>query len=318
MEYQHVLMETCDPEELTTVIDGSYMRHRVLPGGYLRAKVDKLNLSAGVLHRGRYDMGILADGLWPTGLITVGIILDTPDNVAINGLVCPTLSVQLYGEGCELSYRAPPRSTWLAYCVERERIQEATLALNGRPMPIPDDYAVSFQLKENDGRRIAATIQALFTLEVSSAPSRAANVMFRSLEEQFHYDLARSLDEAQHHNRTPAVKHVTQRRVLMQRAEDCLRANISEPFSLQEFAKAVRTSVRMLEYHFRQIYGVTPAAWFRSMKLNAIHRELRQLHGADIRISDIAMRWGFLHLGRFSLEYRRLFGESPSDTLRRT
>ena len=53
------------------------------------------------------------------------------------------------------------------------------------------------------------------------------------------------------------------------------------------------------------------------MKLNEIRRELQQTNGAGERISDIAMRWGFLHLGRFSEEYRQLFGECPSDTLRR-
>ena len=51
------------------------------------------------------------------------------------------------------------------------------------------------------------------------------------------------------------------------------------------------------------------------MKLNAIRRELQQSNGTSERISDIAMRWGFLHFGHFSEDYRRLFGERPRDTL---
>jgi len=51
------------------------------------------------------------------------------------------------------------------------------------------------------------------------------------------------------------------------------------------------------------------------MKLNAIRRELQQSNGTSDYISEIAMRWGFLHFGRFSEDYRRLFGERPRDTL---
>jgi AraC family ethanolamine operon transcriptional activator len=81
--------------------------------------------------------------------------------------------------------------------------------------------------------------------------------------------------------------------------------------------EATGASQRMLEYHFRRIYGVTPQTWFRCMKLNALRRDLLHARATGERISDIAMRWGFLHLGRFSEEYRRLFGESPRDTSQR-
>jgi AraC-like DNA-binding protein len=38
---------------------------------------------------------------------------------------------------------------------------------------------------------------------------------------------------------------------------------------------------------------------------------------ADETVGDVAMRHGFTHLGRFSVEYRRRFGEAPSATLAR-
>ena len=37
----------------------------------------------------------------------------------------------------------------------------------------------------------------------------------------------------------------------------------------------------------------------------------------DTRVTDIAMRWGFQHLGRFCQIYKRRFGETPTATLRR-
>jgi AraC-like DNA-binding protein len=34
-------------------------------------------------------------------------------------------------------------------------------------------------------------------------------------------------------------------------------------------------------------------------------------------VTEIAMQWGFTHMGRFSIEYRQRFGERPSETLSR-
>ena len=44
------------------------------------------------------------------------------------------------------------------------------------------------------------------------------------------------------------------------------------------------------------------------------------LRGADpsrTRIADVANEWGFWHMGQLAADYRRHFGENPSETLRR-
>jgi len=111
--------------------------------------------------------------------------------------------------------------------------------------------------------------------------------------------------------------HVEQRRRLMARAEDYLRAHLAQPFNLDRFARAVGVSHRMLEYHFRRTFGVTPIALHRSMRLDAVRRDLRLARRRGETVTTIAMRWGFTHFGRFSEEYRILYGERPVDTLRR-
>jgi transcriptional regulator GlxA family with amidase domain len=46
-------------------------------------------------------------------------------------------------------------------------------------------------------------------------------------------------------------------------------------------------------------------------------REALRRAPPETSVTDIAMTWGFSHMGRFSVEYRKRFGESPSDTLKR-
>ncbi len=62
---------------------------------------------------------------------------------------------------------------------------------------------------------------------------------------------------------------------------------------------------------------MTLQTWYRCMKLNAVRRDLQRARTTGERVSDIVMRWGFLHFGRLSQEYRRLFGESPRETVQR-
>jgi AraC family ethanolamine operon transcriptional activator len=316
MQYLSLRLENCDPDELLAVIDGTDVQHRVLPGGELRAEVEQLHLGGSVLHRGFYGMKILADGAMPAGMISVGIVTSKQADAVVNGLICPPLSIQLYSEGSELTYRAEPGNGWFAYCVERDRIQSAALRLFGRPLPIPYKETVSIDPAKTDGLRVAATIEALFALGTYPQPGATIEHLAKQLEEQLVFELASAVNNRRHPDSSPESRGVHQRRRLMARAEDYLRANLSEPFNLSDFAAATGTNHRTLQRHFRSVYGVTPQVWFRSMKLNAIRRELQQSSRTGERVSDIAMRWGFLHLGRFAEEYRELFGERPRDTLR--
>jgi len=104
----------------------------------------------------------------------------------------------------------------------------------------------------------------------------------------------------------------------LRRAQTYLLTRLDRPFRLSELAEATHCSGRTLQLVFAQVCGVGPREWFRVTRLNAVSRELRDRGVADTRIAEVAMRWGFNHLGRFSIEYRKLFGEKPSDTLERS
>jgi AraC-like DNA-binding protein len=54
-----------------------------------------------------------------------------------------------------------------------------------------------------------------------------------------------------------------------------------------------------------------------NVRLNGALRDLT-LPGQTSTISDIALKWGFRHMSRFSAYYRKAFGELPSNTLNRS
>ncbi|PZX06090.1 AraC family transcriptional regulator [Celeribacter halophilus] len=55
----------------------------------------------------------------------------------------------------------------------------------------------------------------------------------------------------------------------------------------------------------------------KGRRLSEVHRRLRLSDPRDTKVSDISMEFGYYHWGRFSQTYRAMFGERPSDTLRR-
>jgi len=73
-------------------------------------------------------------------------------------------------------------------------------------------------------------------------------------------------------------------------------------------------SERSIEMLFKDAYGISPRAWSQIVRLNAARHDLLESQSEDVRVSDVAVRWGFFHFGRFSAAYRQLFGELPSIT----
>lgn len=86
--------------------------------------------------------------------------------------------------------------------------------------------------------------------------------------------------------------------------------------TVADLCETAGVSRRTLEYSFAVAYGVTPKWFLRRARLDGARRELRAGCGTRTSILKIALEWGFLDPGHFAADYRRAFGESPSDTIR--
>jgi AraC family transcriptional regulator, ethanolamine operon transcriptional activator len=108
------------------------------------------------------------------------------------------------------------------------------------------------------------------------------------------------------------------RRVAVRIARDYIHSRLSEPLRLAELCRQAHLQIRSLEYGFREVTGLTPVAYIRSLRLNAVRSALQQTtSGPQRSISEIAMDVGFWHLSQFATDYRRFFGETPTATRRR-
>ena len=78
---------------------------------------------------------------------------------------------------------------------------------------------------------------------------------------------------------------------------------------------ALRVSRRELEYAFRTVLDLSPHEFFHNLRLNAVRRALLRRDPGDT-ILRILLDHGLTHPGRFATDYRTMFGEQPSETLR--
>jgi AraC-like DNA-binding protein len=88
--------------------------------------------------------------------------------------------------------------------------------------------------------------------------------------------------------------------------------------SVEAVAEEVGLSLRALQDGFRRDIGLSPRAYLKRVRLQRVRSGLL---GADpsegTTVTDLALAHGFTHLGRFAVEYREAFGETPSASLQR-
>jgi AraC-like DNA-binding protein len=100
----------------------------------------------------------------------------------------------------------------------------------------------------------------------------------------------------------------------LNRALEVIDASGHEGISIGELCQHCGVSDRTLEHAFRDHFGKTPAAYIKARRLHKVRSRLKELRGTDTRITDVANGWGFWHMGQFAADYRRFFGELPSET----
>jgi AraC-like DNA-binding protein len=99
-------------------------------------------------------------------------------------------------------------------------------------------------------------------------------------------------------------------------AVDYIMANLKQPLTLEELAKISNSSIRKLQADFSNQFNVGPKTYIKQARLRQVRQALQNSANVGKSIGDIASEWGFYHASHFSREYKKMFGESPSETQR--
>jgi AraC-like DNA-binding protein len=132
------------------------------------------------------------------------------------------------------------------------------------------------------------------------------------LEQQLLHALIECLSTGFTDNETSAARR---HRGILARFEDLLQ---TEPFPrMADVCAALGISERMLRECCKKHLGMGPNSYRHLHRMQHVHRALRGEDPCAASVFEIASRYGIRDLGRFAANYRALYGELPSVTLRR-
>jgi AraC-like DNA-binding protein len=214
----------------------------------------------------------------------------------------------------EYVMRAEAGATRLGIALKRDALAQQLAALLGSAPDTPLEFALGLRLNEGHGRSLARFARlAMAELE------RPDTVLLEPITARsFREFVMTALLLHQPHNYSDRLRRlarpVTPRDV--KRAIEYIEANLDAAIGLPEIVAACGVPGRTLIQHFRDFKSTSPMRYLRTARFEKVREALSRAEPEE-SITEIAARWGFSHMGRFSVDYRRRFGESPSATLQR-
>jgi len=288
---------------------------RQLDRGRLTASLIRVAGSDAAILGVAFDRSFLQRGGSPPGMLTFGLAGESVGEIGWYGGRAAANDLLMFKSGGE--YESVSRSGFSAHTLSfSEEHLDHVAAHLGLPINFGSyrQGGIALHIGPQAASDLRHRLQGLDLAVASGSRKPKTDWIQNELEYEIPARLIRilSTDPAATSLRTD------RRRVLAaQRARDYIDAHADEPPAIQKVCQAAGVSWRTLNYVFRNIFDVTPKEYLQATRFHCVRKELRQA-GPDTTIGDIANRWGFWHMGQFAADYKRQFGELPSDSLRRT
>jgi AraC family transcriptional regulator, ethanolamine operon transcriptional activator len=288
---------------------GWEVEHAQLETGRCASRRVALHTAAMQLGIESWSVGVLKSGRVPRRAVTFLVPLGRDGAARIQRRACRAGDVIALFEGAELDYRSAGAARLATVSLESAALDVHVRRLLGRRMG-----ELRLQGCLNGLRTDPIAFRRLFDDVVSRAASRPRLLRDPAAAGGLERQVVKALLSEFEAGREPEVPSPS--RALARKAEAFLRQNRAEPPTIRALCDAIDASERTLHEAFREHLGTTPKAYLKTLRLNAARHDLLTAVERK-RVTDVALDWGFLHFGWFSQDYKRLFGETPSETLHR-
>ena len=161
----------------------------------------------------------------------------------------------------------------------------------------------AIDLKPEDAFQIQQMVIAL-----CNSKKLDSDLMTIALPELILKSIARITDELPKQNSRP-------RDIVFSKSLAYIHQRLDQKTTTSEICSDIKISERSLRYIFKEMIGLSPMKYIKFIKLNKVRKDIRKAK-ADMDINVIANKWGFNHSGQFAADYKKLFDEFPSQTLK--
>jgi AraC family ethanolamine operon transcriptional activator len=303
-------IEVDDVEELNYAVSPWALRMSQISAGQLHARLDFVQVGGILLNRERWSHRIMATGTTPPGYLTLagGYRAETAASWCGQKIIGGTLA---YGfDATETEFVVPDNCDHWVALIPQDLIidhlgeESAAAVLRDRHL-LECEPSLEIQL--------SGLVDRVVRKLRAQDPPESDDRVIAAIQSQVLGTVAEvllSTDKGVGCS-TPPKRYQAMRRAI-HHAE-----GIRHAISVPELASAVGVSRRILELGFREGLDLSPQKFLRWHRMNGMHRELRHGCATTASVTEVANRWGFCELGRTAINYKRLFLESPSETLAR-
>ena len=254
-----------------------------------------------------------AGAAWP-GARAVGVPLHVGGSALFGGEVVHTNALITLGSDDELDFYTPCGFDILGLTVDERSLEsyasriehcDVSILFGAKPVLTPNP------LRVDEFRRFLHSI--LRSVEANPAALQFQQTQ-RLLEQSAMAAIVNVLRDPGEGS-APEVA-CPSRRQIVERAKAYMGSHIDQPITVADLCVQLSVSRRTLQYSFQEVLGISALRLLRAIRLNGVRRDLKAIKPPAQSVQDIAATWGFWHLGHFVTDYKRMFGELPSHTLR--
>ena len=307
------VQETQDIDQHAQAQPGWSLHYEQLSSGHFRGRIHQVCLEGLTLLREDTHLALRQRGRLDDSVYGFAMALQDRQDLFFNGQRVPGYAV-MCGKGSDVDLTTPPDFSLIALVVDSQLLNPLWERMYHKPLA----HWLEKQLVLPIGETKAQSLRdlQLTVLDRASALANRPNdaQAMRQLRDEILMEWIEALPSRVDTSDLPSLER---RKKMVDMACELMLSHTDEPLSILQICSRVGTSRRKLNYSFQDVLGTTPIKYLRSLRLNGVRRDLRQA-AAGTTVQDVASHWGFWHLSQFSQDYKKLFGELPSATLRRS
>ena len=302
-----------DPEPFQNAIRRGHFEVFPTARGEFRSELIRVDFDAVWMQRASENLPLIHHGAVSADRVII-VFLPEPDLPSLRfcGLELGSRDLVVNGSDLITLASAAP-SGWASMSLDPEKFASAAEAVTGRPILRP---SLTHLVRPQPGvlRRLSALHSATAELARSDPALLTTPQVAHAYETQLIELMVRSIGQGDPVRVTTAN---LRQRTIVARFEEFLQMRREQPVYLIDLCKAVGASERTLRSACHEQFGMSPTRYLWLRRMYLARRRLAEAEASSVSVTEVAMANGFWELGRFATEYRSLFGETPSTTLRR-
>jgi AraC family ethanolamine operon transcriptional activator len=285
------------------------LHYEQLSDGVFEGKIQQVVLEDIILFREDTNLSLRQKGHLHTNSFGFAIALENKGSVFFNGRVVPEDSI-MCGKGDQIDMVTPTMFTLLAIVVDKQLLSALWENLYQKPLALWLDKQLVLPTRPMLANSLRQ--QHLATIEIANSVHIGQEHTLKHLRDEILIEWIESIPPQVDTN---DYENLNKRKQLVDKACELMLSRPDEPPTILEICSHLSVSRRKLNYYFQDVLGETPNKYLRVLRLNCVRRDLKSASVHDT-VQNIAMKWGFWHLSQFAQDYKALFLELPSSTLK--